>query len=110
MRYGIYIEGIVIKKESARNEYSKIKMKASKSHPYDIEGYMDFKGKFIAEHLTRALNLWGHKPSYGTQICESCYSNNFQSHFVIKYHEGGMKHEFFEFKCKECSHLWEMQM
>ncbi|MCY3412746.1 MAG: GrpB family protein [Candidatus Heimdallarchaeota archaeon] len=93
-----------------RDDYSKIKKEAAALYPQDIEGYMDHKGEFIAEHLTKALNEWGYTKDHTINNCPECLKVDLRESFEIKYDKGGMKYEYFTFQCLSCLYSWTIRI
>ena len=91
-----------------KNEYSQIKKEAARRHPYSIENYMDYKGRFIAKHLTNALNLRGYKPNQSNPTCPKCESQLISTKISIHYQKAGANTEILHCSCQNCEYSWDI--
>lgn len=98
------------KNPNTLQEYSEIKKLGAQKHPYDIEGYMDYKGEFLAKYLALALTLYGNSPLNPEKHCPTCRSNNIKGEFYIKYLGDGYKSENFKEQCLKCDHTWNVEI
>ena len=83
-------------------EYGTIKKKGAQLYPYDIMGYLDHKGNFLATHLAIALKKSGDLPKLTRNHCNSCFSHDIESEFFISYIGDGYKEEKYRITCNNC--------